>query len=71
MGFTANPTENVSRPATAFVLLPLVGYHYPTMFALTLIPGLIAVALIAFVSAVDGGAVPQRLADRGLRLNHP
>ncbi len=36
-------------PATAFVLLPLVGYHYPTMFALTLIPGLIAVALIAFV----------------------
>ncbi len=36
-------------PATAFVLLPLVGHHYPTLFALTLIPGLLAVGLIAFV----------------------
>ncbi|MCI0540430.1 MAG: MFS transporter, partial [Verrucomicrobiales bacterium] len=36
-------------PASAFVLLPLVGHHYPTLFALTLIPGLIATALIAFV----------------------
>jgi len=36
-------------PATAFVLLPLVGYHYPTLFALTLIPGLFAAALIALV----------------------
>jgi MFS family permease len=35
-------------PATAFVLLPLVNQYYPTLFALTLIPGLIAVALIAF-----------------------
>ncbi len=24
------------RQATAFVLLPLVGHHYPTLFALTL-----------------------------------
>lgn len=31
-------------PATAFVLLPLVNQYYPTLFALTLIPGLIAVA---------------------------
>ena len=35
-------------PATAFVMLPLVGHHYPTLFALTLIPGLTAVMLIAF-----------------------
>ena len=36
-------------PATAFLLLPVVHHHYPTLFALTLIPGFIAVALIAFV----------------------
>ena len=36
-------------PATAFLLLPLVGHHYPTLFALTLVPGLLAAALIAFV----------------------
>ena len=36
-------------PATAFALLPLLNHHYPTLFALTLIPGLLAVALIAFV----------------------
>jgi len=36
-------------PATAFALLPLLNHHYPTLFALTLIPGLIATALIAFV----------------------
>lgn len=36
-------------PATAFVLLPLLNHHYPTLFALTLIPGLIATALIVFV----------------------
>lgn len=36
-------------PATAFALLPLLHHHYPTLFALTLIPGLLAVALIAFV----------------------
>lgn len=36
-------------PATAFALLPLVGHHYPTLFALTLIPGLLAAGLIAFV----------------------
>src|SRR6266571_1731558 len=26
-------------PATAFLLLPMVHHHYPTLFALTLIPG--------------------------------
>ena len=36
-------------PATAFALLPLLHHHYPTLFALTLIPGMLAVALIAFV----------------------
>ncbi len=36
-------------PATALVLLPVVGHHYPTLFALTLIPGLLAVAAITFL----------------------
>ena len=36
-------------PATAFFLLQALNHHYQTLFALTLIPGLIAVALIAFV----------------------
>jgi MFS family permease len=36
-------------PGTAFALLPLLHHHYPTLFALTLIPGLVAVALMAFV----------------------
>ncbi|NLH75136.1 MAG: MFS transporter [Verrucomicrobia bacterium] len=35
-------------PATAFALLPLVHHHYPTLFALTLIPGLLAAGFIAF-----------------------
>lgn len=36
-------------PASAFFLLHAVNHHYPTLFAITLIPGLLAVALIAFV----------------------
>ncbi|MBK9137315.1 MAG: MFS transporter [Verrucomicrobia bacterium] len=36
-------------PATALLLLPLVGHHYPTLFALTLIPGLLAVAAITLL----------------------
>jgi MFS family permease len=39
----------VIGPATAFALLALIGHHYPTLFALTLIPGLLAVGLMAFV----------------------
>jgi len=35
-------------PATAMVLLPLFHYHYPSLFAVTIIPGLIAAGLIAF-----------------------
>jgi len=39
----------IAGPATAFVLLPLVHERYPVVFALTLIPGLAAAVLIAFV----------------------
>jgi MFS family permease len=39
----------VVGPATAFVLLQLVNHDYATLFALTLIPGLIAAGLIAVV----------------------
>jgi MFS family permease len=35
-------------PATAFFLLGVFNHHYPTLFAVTLIPSLIAVGLIAF-----------------------
>ena len=35
-------------PGTALALLPLLHYHYPSLFAVTLIPGLIAAGLIAF-----------------------
>jgi MFS family permease len=36
-------------PATAFALLPVFHYHYPRLFAATLIPGLAAAAVIAFL----------------------
>jgi MFS family permease len=36
-------------PASAFFLLQAFNHHYPTLFAVTLIPSLIAAALIAFV----------------------
>jgi MFS family permease len=36
-------------PASAFFLLSAVNHHYPTLFALTLIPGLLAVAAITFL----------------------
>src|SRR5437016_734858 len=35
-------------PASAFFLLQAFNHHYPTLFAVTLIPSLIAAALIAF-----------------------
>jgi len=38
----------VVGPASAFFLLQAVNHDYPTLFALTLIPGLIAAGLIAF-----------------------
>lgn len=34
-------------PATAFLLLPVFHHHYPTLFAVTLVPGLAAAAVIA------------------------
>src|SRR5207237_5562037 len=34
-------------PATAFALLPLLNHHYPSLFALPLIPGLVAAGLVA------------------------
>ena len=36
-------------PATALLLLAWTGHHYPTLFALTLIPGLLAVAALTFL----------------------
>ncbi len=36
-------------PATAFILLPIFHHQYPRLFAVTLIPSLIAAALIAFL----------------------
>jgi MFS family permease len=36
-------------PASAFLLLQAVHHHYPTLFALTLIPGLLAAVLIGVV----------------------
>jgi MFS family permease len=36
-------------PATAFALLPVFHYHYHNLFLVTLIPGLTAAALIAFL----------------------
>jgi MFS family permease len=39
----------IAGPATALFLLGALGHHYPTLFALTLIPGLLAVAMMASV----------------------
>lgn len=39
----------VVGPATAFFLLSLFHHHYPPLFAVTLIPGLTAACLIAFL----------------------
>jgi len=36
-------------PASAFVLLKALHHHYPSLFALTLVPGLLAAVLIAFL----------------------
>jgi len=42
---------------TAFFLLGVFNHHYPTLFSVTLIPSLIAVAIIAF--AVRESASPS------------
>lgn len=36
-------------PATAFLLLPVFHHHYPTLFAATLVPGLLAAVVILFL----------------------
>jgi MFS family permease len=39
----------IAGPSTAFFLLTAFHHHYPALFAATLVPGMIAVALIAFL----------------------
>lgn len=47
-------------PATAVALLPVLNHHYPTLFALTLIPGVLAAACIGFgVKERDRKPVPH------------
>jgi len=36
-------------PASAFILLQMLNFHYPSLFALTLIPGILAALAIAFL----------------------
>src|SRR3990172_1340156 len=59
-------------PATAFFLLQAVNHHYPTLFALTLIPGLIAAGLIAFaVKEKERKPVPHVSFGERLRMLPP
>jgi MFS family permease len=59
-------------PATAFVLLGIFNHHYPTLFAVTLIPSLIAVGLIAFaVREKDRKPVPHVSFGERLRMLPP
>ncbi|MGC8888221.1 MAG: MFS transporter [Verrucomicrobiia bacterium] len=39
----------IAGPATAFMLLQLLHFHYPSLFAITLIPGILAAAAIGFL----------------------
>lgn len=59
-------------PASAFFLLQAVNHHYPTLFALTLIPGLLAAGLIAFaVKERERKPVPHVSFGERLRLLPP
>jgi len=59
-------------PASAFVLLEVLNHHYPMLFALTLIPGLTAAGLIAFlVREKDRAPVPHISFGQRLRLLPP
>ena len=59
-------------PATAFFLLGVFNHHYPTLFAVTLIPSLIAVALIAFaVKEKERKPVPHVSFGERLRMLPP
>ena len=59
-------------PATAFFLLGAFNHHYPTLFAVTLIPSLIAVGLIAFaVREKERKPVPHVSFGERLRMLPP
>lgn len=59
-------------PATALFLLGAFNHHYPTLFAVTLIPSLIAVALIAFaVREKERKPVPHVSFGERLRMLPP
>ncbi len=59
-------------PATAFFLLGVFNHHYPTLFAVTLIPSLIAVGLIAFaVREKERKPVPHVSFGERLRMLPP
>jgi MFS family permease len=59
-------------PATAFVLLGAFHHHYPSLFAVTLVPSLIAVALIAFaVREKERKPVPHISFGERLRMLPP
>lgn len=59
-------------PASAFFLLGAFNHHYPTLFAVTLIPSLIAVGLIAFaVKEKERKPVPHVSFGERLRMLPP
>ena len=59
-------------PATAFFLLGAFNHHYPSLFAVTLIPSLIAVGLIAFaVKEKERKPVPHASFGERLRMLPP
>ena len=59
-------------PASAFFLLPAFHHHYPPLFAVTLIPSLIAAGLIAFlVKEKERKPVPHISFGERLRLLPP
>jgi MFS family permease len=59
-------------PASAFFMLQAVNHHYPTLFAFTLIPGLLAAGLIAFaVKEKERKPVPHVSFGERLRLLPP
>lgn len=59
-------------PASAFFLLQALNHHYPTLFALTLIPGLLAAGLIAFaVKEKERKPVPHVSFSERLRMLPP
>ena len=59
-------------PITALLLLPLLHHHYPSIFALTLIPGLAAAAIIALlVKEQERKPVPHVSFSESLRALPP